>query len=117
MGGGINSITPIIGGYCSSTTGTGAKAFTYYNLQESSVASYSGGIITIQQKGTYRIGVFLRDIATYTQALVIGNESIPITNNNYYSYIRELNVGDTVYFNRINSSGGTSFTLDVDLLS
>ena len=116
-GGGSNVITPIIGGYCASTTGTGTKAYTYYALNDSTAASYADGVITINKSGTYRIGVFIRDISAFTQRLVVGGESIPITATNYYSFIRVLNVNDTVYFNRIDSSGNTSFSLDVDLLS
>jgi hypothetical protein len=115
--GGISNITPVISGYTSSTTGTGIKGYEVYKLQDSSIASYSSGTITINKKGIYRIGVFLTDLGSYTQRLVIGGENISITATNYYSFIRELNVGDTIYFNRIDISGTTKFSLDVDLLS
>ena len=115
--GGGTDITPVIGGYTSSTTGTGIKGYEYYKLMDSSIASYSNGTITINKKGTYRVGVFLTDLASYTQRLVIGSENISITATNYYSFIRELNVGDTIYFNRLDISGTTRFSLDVDLLS
>lgn len=116
-GGGVSNITPVISGYTNSTIGTGIKAYDYYKLMDSSIASYSGGTITINKKGVYRIGVFITDLASYTQRLVIGSENISITATNYYSFIRELNVGDTIYFNRIDISGTTRFSLDVDLLS
>lgn len=114
--GGTN-ITPVISGYTTSTTGTGIKGYEVYKLQDSSIASYSSGTITINKKGIYRVGVFLTDLGSYTQRLVIGSENISITSTNYYSFIRELNVGDTIYFYRLDISGTTKFSLDVDLLS
>lgn len=107
----------MISGYTTYTTGTGIKGYDSYKLMDSSIASYSGGTITINKKGKYRIGVFITDLASYTQRLVIGSENISITATNYYSFIRELNVGDIIYFNRIDISGSTRFSLDVDLLS
>jgi len=114
---GVSNITPVISGYTTNTVGTGIKGYDIYKLQDSSIASYSSGTITINKKGIYRIGVFLTDDDSLTQKLVIGGENISITSTNYYSFIRELNVGDTIYFYRLDNRGVTKFSLDVDLLS
>lgn len=117
LGGGGGNVTPVIGGYCSSMTGTGVKGYTYYNLENSSLASYSNSKITINQKGRYRIGFFIRDTGAYSQTLVMGSKSETVTSTAYYTFTENLNVGDEIYLNRTNSSGSTSFSLDVDLLS
>lgn len=117
VSGGGGNVTSVIGGYCSSMTGTGVKGYTYYNLEDSSLASYSNSKITINQKGRYRIGFFIRDTGAYSQTLVIGSKSETVTPTAYYTFTENLNVGDEIYLNRTNSSGSTSFSLDVDLLS